>query len=82
MLDVTVEDGDGTHERKLEIAAIGQYPLSFTNYSYLIMAQEGLDTFSHHDLNFYYHIYAEKPYDPEVEAQLKEIVEMSGRMHS
>ncbi|MGN0343700.1 MAG: ABC transporter permease [Lachnospiraceae bacterium] len=80
VLDVTVEDGDGTRERKLEIAAIGQYPLSFTNYSYLIMAQEGLATFSDHNLNFYYHIYAEKPHDAEVEAQLKEIVETSGRM--
>ena len=80
VLDVTVEDGDGTHERKLEIAAIGQYPLSFTRYSYLIMAQEGLDTFSDHNLNFYYHIYAEKPYDAEMEAQLKEIAETTGRM--
>ena len=80
VLDVTVEDGDGTHERELEIAAIGRYPLSFTNYSYLIMAQEGLATFNDHNLNFYYHIHAEKPYDAEVEAQLKEIVETSGRM--
>lgn len=80
VLDVTVEDGDGAHERKLEIAAIGRYPLSFTNYSYLIMAQEGLAAFSDHNLNFYYHIHAEKPYDAEVEAQLKEIAETSGRM--
>lgn len=80
VLDVTVEDGDGTHERRLEIAAIGQYPLSFTRYSYLIMAQEGLDTFSDHNLNFYYHVYANKPYDAEVEAQLKAIAETSGRM--
>ena len=80
VIDVTVEDGDGTHERKLEIAAIGRYPLSFTNYSYLIMAQEGLATFSDHNLNFYYHIHAEKPYDAEVEAQLKGLSEMSGRM--
>lgn len=80
VIDVTVEDGDGTHERKLEIAAIGRYPLSFTNYSYLIMAQEGLASFSDHNLNFYYHIHAEKPYDAEVEAQLKGLTEMSGRM--
>lgn len=80
VLNVTVEDGNGTHERKLEIAAIGQYPLSFTNYSYLIMAQEGLTTFSDHNLNFYYHIHAEKPYDAEVEAQLKALTETSGRM--
>ena len=63
-----------------EIAAIGRYPLSFTNYSYLIMAQDGLATCSDHNLNFYYHIHAEKPYDAEVEAQLKGLSEMSGRM--
>ena len=80
VLDVVVEDGNGTHERKLEIAAIGEYPLSFTNYSYLIMAQEGLESFSNYNLNYYYHIHAEKPYDPEVEAQLKAIAEESGRM--
>lgn len=80
VIDVMVEDGDGTHGRKLEIAAIGRYPLSFTNYSYLIMAQEGLASFSDYNLNFYYHIHAEKPYDAEVEAQLKELAETSGRM--
>lgn len=80
VLDVVVEGGNGTHERKLEIAAIGEYPLSFTNYSYLIMAQEGLESFSNYNLNYYYHIHAEKPYDPEVEAQLKAIAEESGRM--
>lgn len=80
VLDVTVEDGNGTHERKLEIVAIGQYPLSFTNYSYLIMAQAGLATFSDHNLNFYYHINAREPYDAQVEAQLKAIVGESGQM--
>ncbi|MCI6005536.1 MAG: ABC transporter permease [Blautia sp.] len=80
VLDVVVEDGNGTHERKLEIAAIGDYPLSFTNYRYLIMAQEGLESFSNYNLNYYYNIHAEKPYDPEVEVQLKAIAEESGRM--
>lgn len=79
-LDVTVEDGNGTHERQLEIIAIGEYPLSFTNYNYLIMAQEGLETFSENNLNFYYHVYAQEQYDAEVEAQLNTIVSDSGHL--
>lgn len=80
ILEVTVEDSRGKHKRQLEITAIGDYPISFTNYRYLIMAQEGLETFSSHNLNFFYHIHGEEDYNTEVEASLKKIVEESGRM--
>jgi len=80
ILDVIVEDGNGTHKRQLEIAAIGDYPLSLTNYSFLIMAQKGLETFSDNNLNFYYHVFANEKYDPEVESKLNAIIEESGRM--
>ena len=81
VIDVTVEDGDGTHTRQLEIAAIGDYPNSFNNYSFLIMSQEGITEFSDHNLNFNYHIYADEPYDAEVEKQLNAIISESGRMN-
>uniref|UniRef100_UPI004055BEB8 ABC transporter permease n=1 Tax=Acetatifactor sp. TaxID=1872090 RepID=UPI004055BEB8 len=80
IINVIVEDGDGTHERQLEIVAIGDYPLSFTNYSYFIMAEEGLEGFSEHNLNMFYHIFADEKYNAEVEAELNIIVEESGRM--
>lgn len=80
VLDVVVEDGNGTHERQLKVAAIGDYPLGFTNYGYLIMAKEGLETFSEYSLNFYDHIFAKEQYDEAVEAKLREIVEASGRL--
>lgn len=80
ILDISVEDGNRTYSRKLEIVAVGDYPLSFSNYCYLIMAQEGLSTFTDNNLNFYYNIFAEKKYDPEVEARLQEIVEEFGGM--
>lgn len=80
VLDVTVEDGNGTHGRTLEIVAIGDYPLSFTNYSYLIMAQEGVEKFSDYNLNFYYHIFAEEKYNAKTEAELDALVEESGRL--
>ncbi len=81
VIDVTVEDGDGTHTRQLEIAAIGDYPNSFNNFSFLIMSQEGITEFSDHNLNFNYHIYADEPYDAEVEKQLNAIISESGRMN-
>lgn len=80
ILEVTVEDGEGTHTRKLEVAAIGDYPLSFRGFSFLIMASEGIRTFSSHNLNYNYHIYADEPYDETVEAQLNTIVEETGRV--
>lgn len=80
VLEVTVEDGSKTYEKQLEIVAIGDYPLSFTNYIDMIMAQEGLETFSSHNLNLYYHVHGEENYDAKVETQLKEMVEESGNM--
>ncbi len=80
IIKVAAEDGNGNHERELEIAAIGDYPLSFTNFGYLIMAQEGLEGFSEYNLNMYYHIFAKEKYNASVEAQLNTIIEENGRI--
>lgn len=81
IIDVVVDDGDETQKRQLTIAAIGKYPLGFTNYGYLIMAKEGLETFSEYSLNYYYHIFASEQYDETVKAKLQEIVAESGRLN-
>lgn len=80
ILDVVVKDENGVHKRKLEIAAIGYYPLGFVNYNDFIMADKGLETLSNNNLNFYYHVFAKEKYDKDVEARLKTIVEESGRL--
>ena len=80
VLDVVIEDGDEKRQKQLEIAAIGDYDLGFTNYSYLIMAEEGLRSLGRYNLNMYYHIFADKKYDADVEAKLKTIVEENGRV--
>ncbi|MGN0581698.1 MAG: ABC transporter permease [Oscillospiraceae bacterium] len=46
----------------------------------MIMADEGLRTFSENNLNMYYRIFADKKYDAETDAKLKEIVEENGRI--
>ena len=80
VLNVVVEDGNGTHKRELEIVAIGDYPLSLTNYSYLLMAQEGIEKFSDNNLNRHYHIFADEKYNAKVEEKLNAIVAESGRL--
>lgn len=80
VLDVVIEDERGEHRRQLEIAAIGDYSRGFTNYNFLIMAKEGLETLSDNNLNFYYHIFADEKYNADVEAKLKAIVQKSGRI--
>ena len=61
-MDVVIDDGDEdeTFRKQLEIAAIGDYDLGFTSYHYLIMAEEGLRSFSDNNLNMYYRIFADK----------------------
>lgn len=80
VLDVVTENGDETCRKQLEIAAIGDYDLGFTGYHNLIMADEGLRSFSDYNLNMYYRIFAEKKYDTEAEAALKAIVKENGRV--
>lgn len=77
ILRVTVEDGEQTYEKELEVAAIGSYPIGFTNYSYLIMAKEGVDGLGSYNLNYYYHVFASENYDAKVERQLEEVISSS-----
>ena len=79
VIDVVTWDGDEKCQKPLEIAAIGDYDLGFTRYNYLIMADEGLRSFSRYNLNMYYRIFAKEKYDADVEAELKTIVEENGR---
>lgn len=80
ILNVEIDNGNEKCWKQLEIAAIGDYDLGFTSFHYLIMAQEGLRTFSNNNLNMYYRIFADKKYDAEVEAELNAIVEENGRL--
>ena len=80
VLDVVFRDKDEECKKQLEIAAIGDYSLGFISFHYLIMAEEGLHSFSNHNLNMYYRIFADKKYDAGVEAKLKALVEENGRI--
>lgn len=50
------------------------------SYHYLIMAEEGLRSFSKYNLNMYCRIFASEKYDADVENELKKIVNENGRI--
>lgn len=74
MLQLTVEDGNGKQKKNVKIIAIGDYTTGFTDYNYLLMAQEGAMSLSDDNLNQSYHIFADKDYDENTEKELKELI--------
>ena len=80
VLELTMEDGEGKKTIPLEIAAVGEYTLGFTNYHYLIMANEGIQKLSDNNLDYYLRIYANKKYDAKVESAIKALAESYGKM--
>lgn len=79
-LNLTVFDGDRTFEKKVEIAAIGDYSYGMVNFDCLIMAKEAADRLCENNSTGYYHIFADKNYDPELEKSLQSLLDASGRL--
>lgn len=80
VLDVTVDNGDESISKKIEIAAIGDYNIGFTNYSYILMAEEGLNGFSNYSLNHHYAVFANEKYNKTLESELKALGEKHGNL--
>jgi len=76
-LNLTIEDGNGSQTKKVEVVAIGDYSIGFTNYNYLLMAKEGANKLSSYNINEVYHIFATTNYDKSIEKSLKELVTSS-----
>lgn len=79
-LSLTIHDGNKSIEKEIEVAAIGEYGSGLTNYDWLIMAKEGIDKLSSNNTSSYFHVFADKDYDADLEAKLQEIVDESGRI--
>lgn len=73
-IEVFVDNGDEIITEKLEIVAISDYAIGFTDYNYLIMAEEGLDKFINYSNNMYFNIHATKKYDAEVEKEIQTVI--------
>ncbi|MGF7011174.1 putative ABC transport system permease protein [Lachnospiraceae bacterium PF1-21] len=79
-LKLTIHDGEQTYTKEVEISAIGEYGSGMTNYAYLIMAKEAADKLCQYNNVRFYHILADKDYDKDLEASLKQLVRESGRI--
>ena len=79
-LNLTIEDGSGSQIKKVEVMAIGDYSIGFTNFNYLLMAREGAKKLSTYNINEVYHIFAMKDYDKNTENALKELISSSDRL--
>lgn len=79
-LTLVVHDGDSTYEKKVEIAAVGEYGSGFTNYNYIIMAKEAADRLCENDATEYFHVLADRAYDSGLESSIREMVDESGRL--
>lgn len=80
VLDVTVDNGVESISRKIEIAAIGDYNIGFTNYSYILMAEEGLNGFSNYSLNHHFSVFAIEKYNKPLESKLKALGKKHGNL--
>lgn len=74
---IETDDGDGKSEKELEIIAIGEYSIGFTNYDAFIMAKEAVDSMSTGNLNSIVNIYAEDMYDAGLEKEIRSLTEES-----
>lgn len=79
-LNLTVYDGTRTYEKEFVIAAIGDYRHGLINYHYLITAKEAADKLCENNSTEYFHVIADKDYDPELDGAIRELVEGSGRL--
>lgn len=77
ILHTKIIDGDSIYEKDMEVIAIGDYSIGFTNYNSFIMAQEGVASLGSNNLNCYYNVFADENYNVEVEDQIKEIISSS-----
>ena len=77
---LTVQDGERTFEKEVEIAAIGNYRSGLSNYMYFYMAKEAVDALSSYNASIYFHVIADENQDAALARELEGIVLSSGAL--
>ncbi len=77
---LTVQDGERTFEKEVEIAAIGNYRSGLSNYMYFYMAKEAVDALSSYNDSIYFHVIADENHDAALAQELEGIVLSSGAL--
>lgn len=73
-LTLSISEGDERIQKEVEIAAIGDYQISFNGYGYMHMAKEAVDAISQYNNSKVLHIFARDNYDAALEQSIKEIM--------
>lgn len=73
-LMMTIQDGDNSYQKEIEIAAIGDYRHGFTVYEYFLMAKAGADSLITNNGSREFEIYADKQYDETVEQEISSVI--------
>lgn len=79
-LTLTVQDGERTFEKEVEIAAVGNYRSGLSNYMYFYMAKEAVDALGSYNCSRYFHVIADKDHDAALAQALEGIVLSSGAL--
>lgn len=77
VIELVVQDGSNT-TKKVEIAAIGDYPIGFTDYSYFMMAKEGAQKLCPDTIHNRFQIFASEDYNETTYQQIKSLLEGNG----
>lgn len=73
-LQLQIMDGIEGHTKNVTVVAIGDYPIGFTNYNYLLMADAGTQKICNYNINGTVHIFASESYNKDTENALKKLV--------
>ena len=70
-----VVDGTKNNSIEVEVAAIGDYPIGFSNYNYLLTTYDKVKTFCHGNANEVFQIFADKDYEENTYQKLQALVQ-------
>lgn len=62
-IEIKIEDGTSDNIIHVEVAAIGDYPIGFTNFNYFLTTDTVVEKLSKENVNAYFQVFADKSYD-------------------
>lgn len=74
-LKLVIQDGNESHTKEVTVIAFGDYSLGFTQYNFLLMSDEGLQTLCDGNINGTLRIYTTKEDTVTLADQLNQLVE-------
>lgn len=74
-ITLTILDGTNKHNITVEVAAIGDYPIGFSNYNYMLTTYNKVEAICGENLNETFSIFADKDFDEETYQNLQALIQ-------